>query len=295
MKKIWRDHKQTTPLLPKSDARHWGLGFAIAVISALTGLMLMFANTSQRAEQHWSQQIAGSLSVIVPTDSVDDPNATATNAANTLMTLPGILEANLMPREEAEELLKPWFGGEVMADLPIPLVVEIVTDPNAPPTRKDIEATLKDNNITAIVDDYGHFKTTLARMSGAIRALTYTAFWALVLAAAALSAFAALSGISTHKDIVDIMHLVGARDHAVSKIFEKQYGLLVLKAAGIGAVFALIISVILAIMGGHDPFAPSLQLTFGDFIRVLIMPPALAIVAVVSTRIAALHALSKLS
>ncbi len=282
-------------MLPRPDVRHLGLGFAIAVIAALTGLMLIFADAAKRAEVHWQSQIAGSLSVIIPAGSVTDPAEAATTAADVLMTIPGVLMATPMPQDQAEALLQPWFGAKGIETLPIPTVVELETDPGAPPTLEAITRTLKDKGIDALVDDYGHFKTTLARMSGAIRTLTYSAFLALVLTAAALSAFAALSGISTHRHIVDVMHLVGARDSVVAQVFERRYAKLVFKAAALGAGLALVASITIAIIGGHDPFAPSLRLTFGDVVRLVLIPPALALVALVSTRIAALHALSKLS
>lgn len=287
--------KYETALLPPAGLREWGLGLAVSVIAGLACLTLMLASAATRAEVMWRTQLSANVTVIAAPVSGQTFETTAARAADQIITVPGVFSAKPMTRARAEDLLKPWLGSDLPADMPLPAMVEVETDPDAPPGRDAIAESLKNSGIDAEVDAHEHWRDSLARIAGAARLFGWVAFLGLAAAAGALAAFAALSGLEAKREIVDILHQIGATDSTIARLFEARYAGLVLRFASAGAVAALVLSGVMAIMGGSDHYAPTLRLTLGDVGRMACVPLTLAMIAWASSRIAVLRALHRVA
>ena len=284
-----------TPLLPASGMREWGLGFAMAVIAGLACLTLLFAHAADRAEDMWRTQLSAHVTVIASVRDGQSFEAVAAAAADQIITVPGVFSAKPLTRQRAQELLQPWLGDRLPADMPLPAMVEVETDPAAPPGTDAIAASLKQAGIAAEVDGHAGWRDSLARMAAGVRLAGWISFAGLAAAAGALAAFAALSGLEAKRELVDILHQIGAHDRDIAQLFERRYGGLVLKSASIGAICALGLAIGLALLGGQDEYAPRLQLTLSDLARMVGVPLGLAGIAWLSARIAVLRAVQRMS
>ena len=104
---------------------------------AVFALALSFA--TGRLADRWSQSLAQTVTVRIsaPADEIEAQTGTVMAI---LKQTPGIAEARMMPQDEVESLLTPWFGPDVPIEaLPIPRLIEVTegkaTAPDDPETR----------------------------------------------------------------------------------------------------------------------------------------------------------------
>jgi cell division transport system permease protein len=97
--------------------------------------------------------------------------------------------------------------------------------------------------------------------------------------AIAVIAFATHAALLARRDIVDVLHIAGARDRFIAGLFERRFWLLGLRAGTVGALVALA-SVAVLIAAGRSGaertgLLPQLSLDFWD-LAVLVVTPVIA-------------------
>jgi cell division transport system permease protein len=71
----------------------------------------------------------------------------------------------------------------------------------------------------------------------------------LVTASIAITGFATRAGLATRRDLVEVLHLVGARDRVIARLFGRRFVVLGLKAGAFGALLAAISLGLLLVSG----------------------------------------------
>jgi cell division transport system permease protein len=288
-RKSWRPG----PLLPPARGRDQVLVFVVAVLTFLACLAGISALGANRAAQGWEAELAGSASVLVRPLGGESPDAAAALATETLAGVEGVEEAVMLDRAEAEDLLRPWIGGEVLADLPIPRLIAIELDPDAPASAEDLEAALAGAGIDGEVDDHSMWIGQIVR-AGEVARLAAAAITLLLAAAAgAVVAYATRASIAAYHESVEVLHFAGAEDRLIADLLARRFGWLAIRAALIGAVLAATAAAIVRAAGGSGGLTPVLPVAWSDLLAVLTAPFAAAAVAVFTARVAALRLLGR--
>jgi len=196
------------------------------------------------ALRDWTGSLAGTLTLQVPAD---------TSAARMDMTVAvlrqtrGVVMAQPLDKAEAARLLEPWLGQAVPIDLlPLPLLVDIRVDPNAAIDYTGLLQRLHSVVPEARLDDH---RLWLARLrSFAVRVQTVlAAVVAVVIVLTLLSVvFVVSTGLAIHRQVVELLHLLGAADAYVARQFQLHALRLGLAGGAIGAAAALVTLVALA-------------------------------------------------
>jgi len=158
------------PLLPREDGRQAALLFVIAVLSYLACLAAIGGLAADRAASGWREQLAGSATVVVKAGPLEDADAAAARAAETLAGVKGVIEARALEKAKADALLAPWIGPEVLPeDLPVPRLVAIQLDPSRPATAEDLKRAVKTAGINAEIDDHSLWTREIMRAGALAR------------------------------------------------------------------------------------------------------------------------------
>ncbi len=226
------------PIVPAGNVSSHALFVVVAIMAFLAcitvGAVVMIAG----AAAQWSSDVGSEITVqIRPTDRTDDAVAAALDVVS---RTPGILSARAMSQGEISELLEPWLGGSVdFEELPVPRLVVATIDRTNPPDVAALRGKLAEAAPSATLDDHDLWQSRLKVMADTL-VVGGLATVGLVLVATVLSVvFATKGAMATNRDIVEVLHLVGAKEGFIARQFERHFLRLGIKGGLAGGALAL--------------------------------------------------------
>jgi cell division transport system permease protein len=284
------------PFLPRGDARDGALIFVVAVLCLLACLTLLGLIASDRAARGWTAQLSGSATVIVRAHIDETPDAAAARAAEALSSVPGVSEAQAMEREKAEALIAPWLDDpEILKELPVPRLVTVELDRKNPATAEAMQKALSDQGVDALVDDHSVWMGDIKRSAGVMRWAAFVVFLLIAAAAGAVIAFATRAGLAARREVVEVLHLAGAEDGFIARLFQVRFARMAALGGLLGAVTAAAVGAAMRLFGGGEGLTPVLPVAWRDLVVVLICPMASAAVAAAAARVTALRLIKDLA
>ncbi len=279
---------RNAPLLPVSDARDRGLVFVVATLCFLACLTTLAVLVANRATQGWTTQLQSQATVVVRPRANETPDSAAARAAEALASVSGVVEARALEKSQAEALVAPWLGdiGD-LDDLPIPRLVTVELDPRSPATSKDLNRALKAQGLDALVDDHSIWTKDIARAANLARGFGIGIFVLIISAAGAVIAFATRAGLRSRRDLVEVLHLVGAQDIYIARLFQERFAQMAGWAGSLGAIGAAVIGAALRLTIDRSDLALTLPIAWGDLLALLPCPLIAALIAAVVARLTA--------
>jgi cell division transport system permease protein len=277
------------PFLPEKEARDRALIFVVAVLCFLACLTAMGVLAANRAAVGWTGQLTGEATVIVRPKGGETPDAAAARAAEALAGTAGVTEARALEPAKAYDLIRPWLGDvSDLEDLPVPRLVTVTLDPRRPANAKQLNAALQSQNVDATVDDHSVWIKDIQRAGGLVRWLGTFVFLLIAAAAAAVVTFATRAGLAARADVVEVLHLAGAEDGFIARLFQVRFARVAGLAGLIGAGGAAALGAGLRIAGGGEGLTPALPLAWSDLAAVLPCPLLAALVAAIAAQMTAM-------
>jgi cell division transport system permease protein len=290
---------RSTAILPR-EQRDAPLIVVMAILCFLACLAGVGAHIAYTQAERWTDSLRGSMTARVIDAPASDSGATARRAAEAASALAGVIEARVIERDEAAKLLEPWFGAEALPDdLPVPVLIAIDVDPAAGVSAQDVAAALESVGAAATVDDHARWSQDVRRAADLARGLAFGVLALLAAAAGAAIAFAARAGFQARRDIVEVLHLMGARDDFIAAEFERRFLAIGVRAGTLGAVMAGG-SVYALAYAAQQPEArawllPQAAISPLDWAILLAAPLLAGFVAMTTARAAVMSALRKLA
>lgn len=276
------------PLLPRDRGGEPWLVSLIAVLCCLACLAAVGALAADRAAHGWARQLRAEATVQVRPRVGETGAESAARAAETLAGVPGVAEAEAMDRKTAEALLRPWVGDAVLPDLPIPHLVTVRLDREAPASAVSLSRALAEAGVDATVDDHSLWRGEVERSARLITLLSLIAFLLTAGAAGAAVAYATRAGMAAQAGLIETLSLNGASDGDVAALFQRRYGLLAATGGAIGTLVAMALVGGLRVLGGAEGVSPALPLAWSDVLVLSPCPLLAATVALVAARMTAL-------
>ncbi len=285
------DHDATAAFLPAM----------IAMMVFLATLALSGALVLDNLLDRWNRDIKGTLTVqVVPTDTNPNSKTTAQRIEKTIRLLeetPGVLRARALSEDELAALIEPWLGStDLIADLPLPNLIDVTISDAQPPDLIALSERLKKEIPGASVDDHRIWLSRVIRLADGLSMLARSVMVLIGLAAAVAVIYATRAGLAIHRSSIEILHLVGARDGYIAR----QYALRALWLGVQGAVigFGLATPVLI----GLGAMAKTLQggllaeVSFGPshWIALGAVPVAAAGLAMIAAFLTVLRTLSRM-
>lgn len=240
MPERWIVNTAERNLLP--DGRSTGpMPWVIAIMTLLTMLAAAGGLALSGASSGLSQQLAGRLTVQIIDANVDRRNTQTLAALAELRHLSAVRDAQPVDAAHMRDLLQPWLGDSAMSgDLPIPSLIDVtLADDNVDvaAVRNAVRAVAPSANVEA------HAKW-LGPLAGLLSVTRWLALALIMLMCGAMSAavvLASRAALNTHRDTIDVMHMMGATDGQIADLFQRRSGVDAAIGAGIGFVGGIIL------------------------------------------------------
>ena len=259
--------RPTGPIVPADGVGSRALFMIVAIMSFLAcitvGAVVMLAG----AAGQWSADVGSEITVQVrPTDNTGDAVAAALDIVS---QTPGVLSARALSDQEIAGLLEPWLGPALdFQELPVPRLVVATVDPAGPPDVGALRMRLAAAVPSATLDDHDLWQSRLRVMADSL-VVVGLVLLALVLTATVLSVvFATRGAMSTNRDIVEVLHLVGAKEAFIARQFERHFLRLGIKGGITGGLLALAAFAALRFVGREfsaTPAGDQIDALFGAF------------------------------
>lgn len=280
--------RRSAPILPRDGGGEPWLAAVVAVLCFLACLSAVGAAAADRAAHGWARELRSEATVQVR-PRVDETGAeAAARAAQALAGVDGVEEAEAMDRQTAEALLRPWVGDAVLPDLPLPHLVTVRLDEEAPASAVSLGRALAEAGVDATVDDHSLWRGEVERSAALITALAVAAFLLTAGGAGAAIVYATQAGMAAQRGVIDTLSLNGASDGRIAGLYQTRYALLAAGAGAAGAGVAMLLVAGLRVLGGADGVTPALPLAWSDVLMLSPCPLLAATVALVAARITAL-------
>ncbi len=228
-----------TPVVPPDSVTGRSLTLVISImcfLACLTAGAVYMINESASA---WLKDIASEVTAQVePRDGIDIEKTVA-DAENFLRSRKGIARANALSLETSSKLLEPWLGqSDALSALPVPRLIAIEIDRNEPPDIDELRAELTKKFPTASLDDHRRWQRQIRTVT---RSFALGGLAILLLVGAATTAIiisATRSALASNREIVEVLHFVGATDRYIAREFERHFLRLGIRAGLVGALCA---------------------------------------------------------
>jgi cell division transport system permease protein len=296
----WR--RLDIPLDRDGSARF--LPWLVALMVYLSALALAGALVLGDVLARWDQSLAGTATVELPPAPADPAQGDGGMAAALalLRATPGVLAAEPLDRAATAKLLEPWLGTAASAeDLALPRLVDVRMAPGARLDGEALAAKLRAAAPGATLDDH---RLWLDRLADFARSVELTALLViLVIAAAAVLTvvFTTRTGLAVHHEVIEVLHLIGARDGYIARQFEREALRLGLLGGAAGLALALLTLLALghaaaatALLGDEVRLLPSLRLEAWQWASLCLIPAGAALVAMATARLTVLRALARM-
>jgi cell division transport system permease protein len=228
------------PIVPAGSVTGRSLTLVITImcfLACLTAGAVYMINESANA---WLKDIASEVTAQIEPREGMDIDKTVGEAEAFLRGQKGIARANALSLSDSSKLLEPWLGqSDVLAALPVPRLIAIEIDRNAPPDIDALRGELTKRFPTASLDDHRHWQQQIRTVTRSF-ALGGIAILLLVCAATvAIIVSATRAALASNREIVEVLHFVGATDRYIAREFERHFLRLGIRAGLVGALSAV--------------------------------------------------------
>ena len=162
---------------------------------------------------------------------------------------PGIIEVDVLDESEGAKLLEPWLGTRSLEGLPVPRLIRVVSDTEHPPDAVALQKALAQVK-GASLDTHQKWEVELTRMARALSAVSYAILLLICVSAIAIVIFATRAVLQANRHIVDLLHLVGARDSYIARQIDGRFVRTGLLSGFIGVGLGLLTFLLLGLFGG---------------------------------------------
>ncbi|PVB62070.1 ABC transporter permease [Labrenzia sp. 011] len=255
-------------IVPPQSVAGRALTLVVAIMSFLACLTVGGVSIVWDAADAWQNDLVREITIqIRPTEGVDMLRE-IDKAVALAQEFPGIDSVRALSDAETKALLEPWLGDGLQLDgLPVPRLIQITVGDPAMLNLEQLRNTVSRNVTGASVDDHSVWTSRLSAMAGAVVAAG-VAIMVLVLSSMVLSVvFATQSAMAGNKDVVSVLHFVGAEDGFIAREFQRHFLMLGLKGGVSGGVAAILCFVVLDMLtreGSGQAGSDQLSALFGS-------------------------------
>ncbi len=237
------------PIIPPEAAPLKSLTVTMTVMCYLACLAIGALILIDRAVENWTSGLSREVTVQIRLTQNADIDRELAKARALLETTVGVTNVEVLEREAGAKLLEPWLGTGNLDDLPIPRLIRVTIDEKAPPDFVAMERQLNKAVKGASLDTHRRWEAELTRMARALSILSYAILMLICISAVAMVIFATRTVLDANRPVVDVLHLVGAKDSYIAHQIDSRFLKTGFTAGLLGVVLGVITFFLLGLAG----------------------------------------------
>jgi len=244
----------------------------VVVIALMTFLACLTAGGAilvAHASQGWRSDVLRDVTIQVKPRAGEDIEALAAKAAAIAAHVEGVDSVQAYTKAESEKLLEPWLGaGLDLSQLPIPRLIIVHMRDQRPETLSALREALGTGAPEANLDDHRLWVARLGAMANAIVLFAAALFALMILAMATAIGFATRGAMAGNREIIEVLHFVGAADAFIARQFQRHFLRLGFRGAlfgGFAAAAFFAIASSLSAWWAHSAGGEEIAAMFGAF------------------------------
>ncbi len=261
--------KRDMPLVPPDSIAGRALVVVIAIMTFLACLTAGGAILVGEASQAWRADVSRDVTIQIKPRPGDDIDAVVAAAAAAAARAPGVADVRAYSKSESEKLLEPWLGdGLDLGQLPIPRLIVVHMQSGHREDLEPLRAALAAGAPGASLDDHRLWLSRLDTMADAVVVFAVALFALMILAMATAIGFATRGAMAGNREIIEVLHFVGAADSYIARQFQGHFRRLGYTGAAIGGAAAALFFVLAALVstwGGGSAGGEEIAALFGAF------------------------------
>lgn len=283
--------------LPEGKEGGGILPWVIAVMVYLCSMATATGLGIYNAAEDWSADLNNTATIQIVQADREQRQRQAQAALTLLQATPGVATAIILSDDDLRGLLEPWLGtGNVSDDLPVPALIAVELLPGVQLNLDALRAQLAAVAPDARLDDHQQWIGELSRTAGAIGAAAILAVLLIVFATVAIVVFGAQSRLASHRENIEIIHLMGAEDDVIAQEFRYRFMFYGVRGGIIG--FAVAVASLMLIYelstGIEGGLAQQMSLTLTQSVGMFAIPLITALISRQTAGITVMRALAKI-
>ena len=289
------------PLLPLSKEPStrllpWIIGVTVYLAVLIFAAALLLADSAV----NWDREITAGFTVQVP--PVERDGATAieqrvADAVKILQETAGVEAVKAISPDVTALELEPWLGPNIKAhDLPLPRVIEVRFGGRAAVDVQTLSEKLEKAVPGAVIDSHEYWRDQIVTLVRGLETLATIAISLIGFTAMAAVIFTTRSSVAIQRDVIEVLHLIGATDDYVAQEFQRQAFRISLSGSAAGTVLALLTLLLLQQLAANLDTAlmPDLSLRTWQTVLLWGVPLFACLIATFTARRTVLGALRRM-
>lgn len=256
------------PIVQPASVAGRALTVVIAIMCFLACLTSGAVYMVNQSASNWFNDLASEVTVQIRPSNQADMEKSVTLVSLFLARQRGIRKVSPLSPEDSARLLEPWLGKSTALDeIPVPRLIAVEIDRSNPPDMAAMRQSLETNFENVTLDDHRRWQSELKTVT---RSLALGGIAVLMLVAAATMATivsATRSAMASNREIVEVLHFVGAGERFIAHEFEKHFLSVGVRAGLVGALAATLVFILLPpfmrLLGGGSLAATELKRLVG--------------------------------
>lgn len=266
----------------------------IAIMMFLTLLATAGGIATARATAALDVALTGRATVEIVTPDPAARERIATAAAARLRALPQVRGVDPVAPAAVRALVAPWLGDAADdAELPLPTLIDVDLAPGADAAM--VEEEMRSIAPGAKVDPHAAVLEPVARFLVSVTTLAFALVALMLAASATVVVLSTRAGLEAHRATIDVMHLLGATDVQVARLFQRRVTRDVAVGAIAGALAGAAVVVVLAVQMARlgSALLSAGSLGVGGWIVLALLPAGFVLLAGWAARRAVVRALER--
>ncbi|MDB5622118.1 MAG: transporter permease [Devosia sp.] len=282
------------PIVPERSVAGRTLLLMITIMSFLSAVTLGGVVLVQKSAIAWSSDVGREVTIQIRPVQGEVMESNLRTAVSLAQATPGVSGARALTLEESQKLLEPWLGAGL--DLTAIEVPRLVVVQLADPVDADIEKLGRDLEAVkgASLDTHAAWRQQLNTMAGTIVFSGLMILALIGLATMLAIIFATRGAMATNREIVDVLHYIGASNKFIAGEFQGRFLSIGLQGGLLGAVAAVLFFMLIGTAAGNmlsNQASAQFGVLFGRFalgwdgmFGIILVVPAIAALTAVTSR-----------
>lgn len=242
---------RSAPIIPAASVAGNALVIVVAIMTFLGAVAIGAVWIVRDAAREWRAEVNREITIQVRPTAGRDVAEDVRRVADLALGIPGVVDVKPYSQRESEELLEPWLGtGLDFASLPVPRLVGVRLSGDGRADLPALRRALAERVPTATLDDHRAWARHLSAAADTVVGIGL-AVTALVLVATGMCVgFATRGAVAGNRQIVEVLHLVGAKDGFIARQFQHHFLVRGLRGAAAGGLCAAALYGLVTLVGG---------------------------------------------